>query len=109
MVYARFVWRTRSQLVSLELSMLTAMILICSLASTPNVADCSSNNAIDIVWVPETFSNPVTCFMHGQAYIAGTSIGQNLTDNERVRVMCVRRHAASADDTTVAFRRQPAR
>jgi len=88
--------------------MLTAMILICSLATTPNVADCSRNNAIDIVWVPEVFSNPVTCFMHGQAYIAGTSIGQNLTNDERVRVLCVRRQAAAGGDTTLADRRVPA-
>jgi hypothetical protein len=109
MVYARIVWRTRSQPVSLELLLLTAMILICSLANTPNVADCSRNNAIDIVWVPEAFSNPVTCFMHGQAYIAGTSIGQNLTNDERVRVLCVRRQEAASGDTTLASRRLPAR
>ena len=85
--------------------MLSAMILICSLANTPNLADCSRTNAIDVVWVPETFTNPVTCFMHGQAYIAGTSIGQNLSRDERVRVLCVRRQAASVPaDTAVAER-----
>ena len=85
--------------------MLTAMILICSLANTPNIADCSRNNAVDVVWVPETFNNPVTCFMHGQAYIAGTSLGQNLADNERIRVLCVRRQAASIDSKELADRR----
>src|SRR5262249_44633024 len=26
----------------------------------------SRTNALDVLWVPELFSNPVTCFMHGQ-------------------------------------------
>jgi hypothetical protein len=87
--------------------MLTAMILICSLANTPNLADCSRDNARDVVWVPETFSNPVTCFMHGQAYIAGTSIGRNLTADERIRVLCVRKVAAAVPEETIADRRAP--
>ncbi len=86
--------------------MLTAMVLICSLAATPNIADCGRNNAIDVVWVPETFSNPVTCFMHGQAYIAGTALGRNLARDERVRVVCLRKKtAALSNDTAVADRR----
>jgi hypothetical protein len=85
--------------------MLTAMILICSLAVTPDVRDCSRTNAIDVMWVPETFGNPATCFMHGQAYVAGTAIGRNLTDNERVKVVCVHKREAELDDTKVADRR----
>ena len=85
--------------------MLTAMILICSLAATPDVRDCSRTNAIDVMWVPETFGNPVTCFMHGQAYLAGTDLGRNLTDKERVKVVCVRKEAAIPSDTSVAQRR----
>jgi len=64
--------------------MLTAMILICSLTNTPSLSDCSQHNARDVLWVPETFNNPVTCFMHGQAYIAGTSLGRNLRSDERI-------------------------
>jgi len=30
------------------------------------------------------------CAMRGQALLAETSIGQELADNERVKVMCVR-------------------
>jgi hypothetical protein len=85
--------------------MLTAMILICSLANTPNLADCSRDNARDVVWVPETFNNPVACFMHGQAYIAGTSIGRNLTADERIRVLCLHKVAAVVPEETVADRR----
>jgi hypothetical protein len=87
--------------------MLTAMILICSLANTPNIADCSQNNAIDVVWVPETFTNPVTCFMHGQAYIAGTSLGQNLGADERIRILCLHRRAAQSTDAMIAARHSP--
>ncbi len=85
--------------------MLTAMILICSLAATPDLRDCSRTNAIDVMWVPETFGNPVTCFMHGQAYLAGTDLGRNLTDKERVKVVCVSKDAAIPPDATVAQRR----
>ena len=28
--------------------------------------------------------------MHGQAYVAGTSIGQQLSDNESVKVLCIK-------------------
>lgn len=80
------------------------MILICSLANTPDIADCSRTNAVDVVWVPETFTNPVTCFMHGQAYVAGTAVGRSLAENERVKVVCVRKQAAVSADTTVAER-----
>jgi len=88
--------------------MLAAMILVCSLATTPNIRDCNRNNATDVMWVPETFSNPITCYMHGQAYIAGTSIGRSLTANEHVKVMCLRnKRAALPTDHTVAERSEP--
>src|SRR5262252_735558 len=88
--------------VSMEILMLTAMILICSLTNTPNIADCSRTNALDVLWVPELFSNPVTCFMHGQAYAAGSSVGRDLTENERVKVVCLRKQAAAGEETAVA-------
>jgi hypothetical protein len=40
--------------------------------------------------VPETYANPATCLMHAQAYLAETSLGRDLTENERVKVVCVR-------------------
>jgi hypothetical protein len=84
--------------------MLTAMILVCSLANTPNIADCTRTNALDVLWVPELFSSPVTCFMHGQAYVAGSSVGRDLTENERVKVVCLRKHAAAGEEAAVAKR-----
>ena len=70
--------------------MLTALILICSLATTPDIHSCSRDNAVDAVQVPEAFASPATCFMRGQAYLADTSLGRDLTENERVKVVCVR-------------------
>jgi hypothetical protein len=85
--------------------MLTALILICSLQATPDIRSCTRDNAVDAMQVPEAFANPVTCFMHGQAYLAETSLGRDLTENERVKVVCVR--TASADVPTLLGSAQP--
>ncbi len=68
--------------------MLTALILVCSLAATPGLAGCTRANAVDVVRVPDQFGNPATCFMHGQAYLADTSVGRDLYDDERLKVVC---------------------
>jgi hypothetical protein len=68
--------------------MLTALILICSVSAAPDVRDCSRDNATVVMRVPAEFGNPLTCFMHGQAYLGETSIGQELTENDLVRVVC---------------------
>ncbi|HVY56253.1 MAG TPA: hypothetical protein VHA77_00210 [Xanthobacteraceae bacterium] len=70
--------------------MLTALILICSLAVTPDLANCSQQNAVDVMYAAVQSDNPVMCFLHGQAYLAETSLGRDLADNERVKVVCVR-------------------
>jgi hypothetical protein len=74
--------------------MLTALILVCSLASVPDLASCTRDSALEMVQVPATFVNPVTCLMHGQAYLAATSIGRDLAENEAVKVVCVRARSA---------------
>jgi hypothetical protein len=74
--------------------MLTALILVCSLASVPDLAACTRDNALHVMQVPEAFANPITCLMHGQAYLAGTTIGQELAANEAVKVVCTRSRAA---------------
>ncbi len=68
--------------------MLTALILICSLSVTPDISSCNPTNAVVTMRVPDQFGSPATCFMHGQAYLAETSIGRDLADDERVRVIC---------------------
>jgi hypothetical protein len=74
--------------------MLTALILVCSLASVPDLAACTRDNALHVMRVPEAFANPITCLMHGQAYLAETEIGRELTANEAVKVVCTRSRAA---------------
>jgi hypothetical protein len=69
--------------------LLTALVLVCSLAATPDLAACNPNNAVDVMRAPEEFSSPVTCALHGQAYLAQTAIGRDLDNKEAVKVVCV--------------------
>ena len=68
--------------------LLTALILICSLATISN--DCTRDNALDVVYVPATFDSPAACMMRAQAYVANSSIGRDLPQNEAFKVICVR-------------------
>jgi hypothetical protein len=43
--------------------MLVALILICSLASVPDLAACTRDNAVEVMYVPDRFANPVACFI----------------------------------------------
>jgi hypothetical protein len=88
--------------------MLSALILICSLATTPDLASCTRETAVDAMRVPEDFANPATCFMHGQAYLAETSIGRDLAENERIKVVCVRASATPRPTTLGAAQSLPA-
>ena len=69
--------------------MLTALVLVCSLAATPDIATCNRDNALDVMRVPEQFASPVTCAMNGEAYFAQTAIARNLGNREVVKVICV--------------------
>ena len=53
-------------------------------------------NATAEMRVPAEFGNPITCLMHAQAYLAETSIGQDLSSNDRVKIICVRTETAAA-------------
>jgi hypothetical protein len=68
--------------------MLTALVLICSIAVTPNLADCSRKNAIAVIRVPGEFVHPVSCFMQGQAFLAAMSIGQEFGSDDRAKIVC---------------------
>ena len=65
--------------------MLTALILVCSLANV-----CTRDNALDVVYVPATFDSPAACMMRAQVYVANSSIGRDLPQNEAFKVICVR-------------------
>ena len=68
--------------------MLTAIVLVCSLLTTPNLRDCDRQTALVSILVPGDFSNPATCFMHGQAFLAETSLPPE--KDQAVKIMCVR-------------------
>ena len=68
--------------------MLKALVLVCSVAITPDLRTCDQNNAVDVVLVPEEFGSPAMCFMHGQAYLAQTELGRQLTTDDRLKVTC---------------------
>ena len=70
--------------------MLARLVLICSVAITPDLRDCTRANATVVMRVPADFGNPVTCFMHGQAYLAQTTMGRELGEDERVKIICAR-------------------
>jgi hypothetical protein len=50
--------------------------------------NCDETNARMVMLVPGSFASPVTCAMHGQAYLAETAIGRNLADSDRIKVVC---------------------
>jgi hypothetical protein len=80
----------------MEPAMLTALILICSVAVTPDLRNCTRDNATVVMRAPTHSQSPVTCLMHGQAYLAETAIGQELGDNDRVKVVCTRSYVLDA-------------
>jgi hypothetical protein len=84
--------------------MLSALVLVCSIVATPDLRDCSRDNATAVMRVPAEFGNPLTCFMHGQAYLAQTAIGQALRDDERVKVVCARSEKIDASVTMLPAR-----
>ena len=68
--------------------MLTALVLICSMATMPDLQACSDENAQSVIRVPTGDGTPIACLLHGQAYLAQTEIGQELAADERVKVVC---------------------
>jgi len=74
--------------------MLTAVILICSLAQTPDLRDCTQDNAVDVMKTPVESANPGTCFLQGQAFLAQMELGRDLRDDEGVRIICVHKREA---------------
>ena len=76
--------------------MLTTLVLICSVAAAPDLRDCTRHSATAVFRVPAEFGSLATCFLHGQAYLAGTSIGRELEPDERVKIICVRSEGSAA-------------
>lgn len=76
--------------------MLTALVLICSISVTPDLRDCTRDNALDVMRVPAEFASPATCFLNGQTYLAETSIAQDLRDTDRIKIVCARTQSLAA-------------
>jgi len=73
------------------LIMLTVLVLVCSMSVTPDyLRNCDRNNAVRVMQLPEQIASPSMCAMRGEAYIAGTTIGQQLAEDERVKVLCIK-------------------
>jgi hypothetical protein len=69
--------------------MLMALILICSATVVSDVGECTAKNARTVMRMPAEFANPITCYMHAQAYLAETSFGQEIGSKDRVKILCV--------------------
>jgi hypothetical protein len=69
--------------------MLTALVLVCSITTTPDLRDCDASSARMVMRVPEAYASPAACAMQGQAYIAETAIGRNLAPDDQVKVVCM--------------------
>jgi hypothetical protein len=75
--------------------MLTAIILVCNLATIPDIRDCNTSNAVHVMHSPETFGSPFLCFKHGQALLAETAMGQEMAIGEVIKIACVRTQAVN--------------
>ena len=67
----------------------SAIILVCSVVLTPLLGDCTPDNAVTTLRVPGMEIHPAICMMHAQAYLANSEIGRTLTEQERIKIVCV--------------------
>lgn len=54
---------------------------------------------------PVQTGNPATCFPHGQAFLAELSIGRDLAETGRIKIVCARAETLSAGIRPAAARR----
>ncbi len=81
--------------------MLTALVLICSATATPDIRDCTRDNAAVVMRVPVRFRSPATCFAYGRAYFIETTFERRLGSDDRVKVICAR--TETVGDSIPAF------
>jgi hypothetical protein len=65
------------------------LVLVCSVAITPDLRDCITMNARVVMRLPEAHAHAVSCALHGQAYLAESAIERHLGKNDRVKIVCV--------------------
>ncbi len=66
------------------------LVLLCSIKVSPDLQDCTRNNATAVLQVPGEFGHPATCLMQAQAFLAETYIAHEFGDHDRVNVICTR-------------------
>jgi hypothetical protein len=66
--------------------MMTALVLICSLAKTPHAMDCGADNAVDVLRVPGEYSSLVVCFTRAQAFVGESRY--ELAADHYLKVVC---------------------
>ena len=66
----------------MEVAVLTALVLVCSI----NVAPCGQEQARLVLRVPEASALPFACLRNGMAYLAGSRL--EVGDDEIVKVVC---------------------
>ncbi len=88
--------------------MFRILILICSIHLAPS--DCQIETALDVVYGP-TVANEVMCGLHGQAYIATSTLAPRGPE-EYVKIKCLptliieremqrRQHAKASDQQSI--------
>lgn len=71
------------------MSTFTALILVCSKALTPDVAQCTQETAIQLVGLPGPFASLAECRRMAQQ-VGVPSLPQVVTNSEDyIRVLCV--------------------
>ena len=69
--------------------MLYATILVCSLATTPDVSNCDMTSALRYEKAPEGAMLPLQCFQYGTAWYAGEVLPlRPMHSGEYMRVVC---------------------
>jgi hypothetical protein len=81
--------------------MLAALVLICSIAVTPDLTDCAVTNSIIVMRAPGEFGHPAGCFMQAEAFLAATSIAQELASDDRVKIGCRPIETVNNDEQSV--------
>jgi|HubBroStandDraft_4_1064222.scaffolds.fasta_scaffold658825_2 hypothetical protein len=56
--------------------MLMALVLVCSL-SADATTECNKETADYVMLAPGSFTSPTTCYLEGQAYLAGASLEES--------------------------------
>jgi hypothetical protein len=67
-------------------SMMTALVLICSLARTPLAMDCGTDTAVDVLKVPGEYGSLLTCFTRAQAFVGESRY--ELAVDHYLKVVC---------------------